>query len=165
MSARGWGDFNNIVEYIPGGNDGKEYLTIKKKNGTTIMIPLDEIEEITPVQERIVEIHDTIEVEKIVEVEVPVEVEKIVEVHDTIYVYDDSRSAITLPTGDVITLTIHDGVINIEDAPLNSTIYVYSLSGELVEMRKVYEKDTVLRLPRNATYIIKTCDKTFKVKI
>lgn len=84
---------------------------------------------------------------------------------DTIYVYDDSRSAIKLPSGDVITLTIKDGVIHIEDAPTESTIYVYSLAGEMIEMRKVYEKDTELRLPRNATYIIKTCDKAFKVKI
>jgi len=131
--------------------------------------------------EKIVEVHDTTYIEKIVEVEVPVEVEKIVEVpvevivekeieklievHDTIYIYDDSRSAITLPSGETITLYVRDGVIYIEDAPLGSTVYVYSLTGEMLESRKVLEKELVIKLPRNSTYIIKTNEKTFKVRI
>lgn len=128
-----------------------------------------------------VEVHDTIEVEKIVEVEVPVEIEKLVETHDTIYVteidtvyvtetetiyiYDDSRSDISTPDGQTITFYIRDGIIHIENAPLNSTVYVYSETGEMLESRRVYENELVIALPRNAIYIIKTKDKVFKVKL
>lgn len=106
---------------------------------------------------------ETIEVEKIVEV--PIEVEKIVEVHDTIYVYDGSATSIELPTGETITLTVIKGIIHIKGAPIGSSIYVYSLAGEMYEFRKVREEDTILDLPRNEIYIIKVGDKTFKVKI
>lgn len=43
-----WADFADIVEYDFGVDDNKEYLTIVKTDGTTLQIPLDEIESITP---------------------------------------------------------------------------------------------------------------------
>lgn len=91
--------------------------------------------------------------------------EKIIEVHDTIYIYDDTRSEIMLPSGDAITLYITNGVVNIEDAPMNSLITVYTVDGEMYEASRVKEKVTSFTLPRNSIYIIKVGDKTFKVKI
>jgi len=35
----------------------------------------------------------------------------------------------------------------------------------MLESRKVLEKELVIKLPRNSTYIIKTNEKTFKVRI
>lgn len=92
-----------------------------------------------------------------------VEVEKIVEV--TVYVYGDSRSEILLPSGETIVLTITDGVVNIEDAPMNELITIYTIEGELYEATRVNERITSFNLPRKSIYIIKVGEKTFKVKI
>ena len=141
--ADGWRKFMKIEQMAEGGD--KKDLIIKKKDGTFITIPLEEIEEITPVQERIIE--------------------KVVEVHDTIYVYDDSRSEIKLPIGETVELSISDGIITIKNAPMGTAIFVYDLEGYMVGKYDVKTKEQIIWLLRNNTYIIKIGEKTFKVRL
>lgn len=54
---------------------------------------------------------------------------------------------------------------DIEDAPMNSLITIYTAEGELYEATRTKERVTSFNLPRNAIYIIKVGEKTFKVKI
>lgn len=102
-------------------------------------------------------------------VEVPIEVEKIVEVpveiEVPIYIYDDSHTNIEITPYQIITLRIQKGVIHIENAPLASTIYVYDTKGEMLRTQKVMSNDEAFTLARNAIYIMKVGEKTFKVKI
>lgn len=89
----------------------------------------------------------------------------VVEVQETIYIYDDTRSEIKLATGETITLSVINGVIHIEDAPLNSIVNIYTVDGMMYASESVSDKVSSFVLPRNAIYIIKVGGKTFKVKL
>lgn len=82
-----------------------------------------------------------------------------------IYIYDDNPLNIDIAEGQSITLRITDGIIHINNAPLKSTIYVYNINGEALMNQMVLDDDVTIKLPRNATYIIKVSEKTFKLKI
>ena len=58
----------------------------------------------------------------------------VVEVHDTLYIYDDSKTNIQLPTGATITLLVKDGDIFIENAPLNSLISIYTVKAKCMRL-------------------------------
>lgn len=91
------------------------------------------------------------------------EVEKIVEV--PIYIYEDKPLSIDIAEGQSISLHITDGIIHINNAPLKSTIFVYDTDGETLMNQRVLDEDITIKLPRNATYIIKVGEKSFKVRI
>lgn len=89
----------------------------------------------------------------------------VVEVHDTLYIYDDSKTNIQHPTGTTITLMVKDGDIFIENAPLNSLISIYTVQGEMYEASRVKDSVTKFSLPKNNIYLIKLEGKAFKVNI
>ena len=102
---------------------------------------------------------------KNIEVGKVVEVEKIVEIETPIYIYDDSHLDIKLTTGESIRLTIVNGEICIENAPIGASVYVYSVAGELIEMNKVKEQKHIIKQLRNKTYIVKIEENILKIKI
>ena len=116
-----------------------------------------------------VTVHDAVEVEKIVKVEVPVEVikevEKVVEVQNTVYVYDNSKKEIELESGEVISFSIKDGVIYLENAPIGTSVEVYKDNGKMYMMRTVEEETTELLLPGGQMYTIKVDGGEIKIAL
>lgn len=102
---------------------------------------------------------------KKIEVGKVVEVEKILEIETPIYIYDDSHSDIELTTGETIRLSIVNGEICLENAPIGASVYVYTVAGELIEMNKVKEQKHIIKQLRNNTYIVKINDNALKIKI
>lgn len=66
---------------------------------------------------------------------------------------------------DDVKVWTNDYYLYIENAPLNSTVYIYSTSGEMLENCRVHGKKVTIQLPRKDVYIIKVGEKMMKVKI
>lgn len=158
-----WGE----IKAIP----GTEPVVPEEEKHDTVYVEVEKVIHDTVFVEKVVEVEKI--VEKIVEIEKIVEVEKIVEKLDTIYItqtdtliiYDDSRSNIALPNGNVVTLSIIDGVIHIQDAPIGAEMSIYSESGLLVKKMTIEDFVTIVEIPRNALYIVKIGNKTIKLKM
>lgn len=82
-----------------------------------------------------------------------------------VFIFNNSQSEISLPTGVQIAIEYHDGELSLKNLPLNSALNIYTEDGELLEMRRAYEDSITLKLPIEKTYIIEISGKTFKVKI
>lgn len=88
-----------------------------------------------------------------------------VEVLDTIYVYDNAPTSISLTTGQEITLKVKDGEIILIGVPYGAVIQVYTIAGIPALYYTATSDEIALSLKRDEIYIFNISGKIFKVKI
>lgn len=84
---------------------------------------------------------------------------------DTVYIYDNVTTNITLATGEAITLSIQESVIYLQGVPIGATIDVHTLAGILVSNEVAEQSEITLNLPKNEIYVLKIDDTIFKIKL